>query len=296
MVRRPSGKVELHDPFLCFFFFPPVRLSICFLFLALGPLVDLEMFLLIPLFIVCLYNDGRCVELVDIKPDGDDIVQSSMITPFPSGVLHPDEPNFFWSGSGDDPDAGMTYWITTTVYKTAVVTMTPITPKPSITTATFPSLSPITPTPPTRKESSPPTWPVEVFQTRNWIRTVIRSDADESSLRFRQLVQSRLGRIYSDLLQRNGSRTHVIIQNITRKANDVDVIYSLWNYGQTLGGSIASSYGVVEPYLAVGAARRVNVTRELCHRQANDTQQDVLLCQSVVTQAERNSRKQCGNH
>lgn len=240
---------------------------------------------------------------MDIKPeDGDDIVQSSMITPFPSGNpgggLQPDEPNFFWSGSGDDPDAGMTYWITTTVYKTAVVTMTPMTPKPSITTATTSIASApaaITPTPPTMSTVSPPTWPVEAFQPRNWIRTVIRSDADESSPRFRQLLQSRLGRLYSDLLQRNATttqqRTHVIIQNITRKANDIDVIYALWNLAHHQGGGHPSSYYLVEPYVAAGAVvRRGDVTRQLCHRQVNDTQQDVLLlCQSVVTQAERNS-------
>ena len=237
---------------------------------------------------------------MDVKAvNGDDIVQSSMITPFPSGNaaegLQPDEPNFFWSGSGDDPDAGMTYWITTTVYKTAVVTMTPSTPKPTIAT-TSPT---ITPTPPLKESSSPPiTWPIEAFQPRNWIRTVIRSDSNETSPRFHQLIQSRLGRMYSDLLQqRNGStvvggtvlpRAYVIIHNITRRLGDIDVIYALstWHHQMPMGGSVTTR--LVEPYLAVGAMRRVDVTRQLCHRPANDTQ-DVVLCHSVVIQAERNT-------
>ncbi|XP_057368038.1 uncharacterized protein LOC130689038 [Daphnia carinata] len=240
------------------------------------------------------------VELVDIVAvDGDEIVQSSMITPFPSGNgvggLLPDEPNFFWSGSGDDPDAGMTYWITTTIYKTAVVTMTPSTPKPTIAT-TSPS---ITPTPPMKEASSPPiTWPVEAFQPRNWIRTIIRSDMNETSPRFHQLIQSRLGRMYSDLLQqRNVTNVigigvplaHVIIHNITRRSGDIDVIYSLstWHHQIPMDGSITSR--LVEPYLAVAAVRRVDVTRQLCHRPANDTQ-EVSLCLSVVNQAEPFSR------
>lgn len=220
-----------------------------------------------------------------------------MITPFPSGNgvggLLPDEPNFFWSGSGDDPDAGMTYWITTTIYKTAVVTMTPSTPKPTIAT-TSPT---ITPTPPMKESSSPPiTWPVEAFQPRNWIRTIIRSDMNETSPRFHQLIQSRLGRMYSDLLQqRNVTNVigigaplaHVIIHNITRRSGDIDVIYSLstWHHQIPMDGSITSR--LVEPYLAVAAVRRVDVTRQLCHRQANDTQ-EMSLCLSVVNQAERN--------
>lgn len=238
------------------------------------------------------------VELVDIVAvDGDEIVQSSMITPFPSGNggLLPDEPNFFWSGSGDDPDAGMTYWITTTIYKTAVVTMTPSTPKPTIAT-TSPT---ITPTPPMKESSSPPiTWPVEAFQPRNWIRTIIRSDMNETSPRFHQLIQSRLGRMYSDLLQqRNVTNVigigaplaHVIIHNITRRSGDIDVIYSLstWHHQIPMDGSITSR--LVEPYLAVAAVRRVDVTRQLCHRQANDTQ-EMSLCLSVVNQAEPFSR------
>ncbi|KAI9563101.1 hypothetical protein GHT06_010558 [Daphnia sinensis] len=240
------------------------------------------------------------VELVDIVAvDGDEIVQSSMITPFPSGNgvggLLPDEPNFFWSGSGDDPDAGMTYWITTTIYKTAVVTMTPSTPKPTIAT-TSPT---ITPTPPVKESSSPPiTWPVEAFQPRNWIRTIIRSDMNETSPRFHQLIQSRLGRMYSDLLQqRNVTNVigigaplaHVIIHNITRRSGDIDVIYSLstWHHQIPMDGSITSR--LVEPYLAVAAVRRVDVTRQLCHRPANDTQ-EVSLCLSVVNQAEPFSR------
>jgi hypothetical protein len=246
-----------------------------------------------------------CVELVDVTAvDGDDIVQSSMITPFPSGNaaegLQPDEPNFFWSGSGDDPDAGMTYWITTTVYKTAVVTMTPSTPKPTVATTSPTTI--ITPTPPLKESSSPPiTWPIEAFQPRNWIRTVIRSDSNETWPRFHQLVQSRLAKMYSDLLQqRNGSstaaagtgtvspRAYVIIHNITRRLGDVDVIYALstWHHQMLMGGSVTTR--LVEPYLAVGAVRRVDVTRQLCHRPVNDTQ-DVALCHSVVIQAERNS-------
>lgn len=247
-----------------------------------------------------------CVELVDVTAvDGDDIVQSSMITPFPSGNaaegLQPDEPNFFWSGSGDDPDAGMTYWITTTVYKTAVVTMTPSTPKPTVATTSPTTI--ITPTPPLKESSSSPpiTWPIEAFQPRNWIRTVIRSDSNETWPRFHQLVQSRLAKMYSDLLQqRNGStaaavgagtvspRAYVIIHNITRRLGDVDVIYALstWHHQMLMGGSVTTR--LVEPYLAVGAVRRVDVTRQLCHRPVNDTQ-DVALCHSVVIQAERNS-------
>lgn len=241
--------------------------------------------------------------MVDIKPENDDdIIQGSMITPFPAGnpggPLSPDEPNFFWSGSGDDPDAGMTYWITTTVYKTAVVTMTPATPpttpKPTSTTSKpTPAIS-IVPTPPVggSGELEPPTWPMEAFHPRSWVRTVIRSNADESSPRFRQLIQSRLGRMYTNLSHyfRTGvgpsPRAHVIVQNITRRAGDVDVIYALstW-HRQSPGGSVQ----LVDPYAAAGAARRGDVTRELCHRSADDTQ-DMVLCQSVVTQAERNSR------
>lgn len=203
-----------------------------------------------------------------------------MITPFPSGNAgadrQPDEPNFFWSGSGDDPDAGMTYWITTTVYKTALVTLTP---EPSIS-----SIPVISPTPPT---ASDPVWPLEVFQPRNWIRTVIRSRVNESNPRFRQLVQSRLGRMYSELLAQFRNSTlqpvHVILQNITRRAGDIDVIYAL----STVGSSPSQ---LVEPYLAVGAVgqQQRDVTRQLCHRPVNDTQ-DELLCQSVVTLAERNN-------
>ena len=46
-------------------------------------------------------------------------IESSMTT---IPVFRPEEPNFFWSGSGDDPDAGMTYWITTTVFKMSTTT------------------------------------------------------------------------------------------------------------------------------------------------------------------------------
>ena len=48
------------------------------------------------------------------------MIESSMTT---MATRVPQEPNFFWSGSGDDPDAGMTYWITTTVYKTSILTL-----------------------------------------------------------------------------------------------------------------------------------------------------------------------------
>jgi hypothetical protein len=107
--------------------------------------------------------------------------------------------------------------------------------------------------------------------------------------------------MYSDLLQqRNGSstaaagagtvspRAYVIIHNITRRLGDVDVIYALstWHHQMLMGGSVTTR--LVEPYLAVGAVRRVDVTRQLCHRPVNDTQ-DVALCHSVVIQAERNS-------
>lgn len=250
-------------------------------------------------------NNITDLELVDIKPDGDDIVQSSMITPFPSGNAgadrQPDEPNFFWSGSGDDPDAGMTYWITTTVYKTAVVTMTPMTPEPSIPSSSTTILAtPISPTPPTGEYAGGPIWPVEAFQPRNWIKTVLRSNANESSSKFRQLAQSKLSRMYSELLshqqfpnrttvgQQPQTRVHVIVQNITRRAGEIDVIYALSTVSPALGGP---SSQLVEPYLAVGVVRqRADVTRELCHRPVNDTRQDGLLCQSVITLAERNSR------
>lgn len=241
-------------------------------------------------FLYCLLFLGGCfridddgdLEFVDTKPDGEDIVQSSMITPFPSGNAgadrQPDEPNFFWSGSGDDPDAGMTYWITTTVYKTSLVTLTP---EPSISTSSIPVISP---TPPT---ASDPVWPIEVFQPRNWIRTVLRSRVNESSARFRQLVQSRLSRMYSESLSqfRNSTiqRVDVIVQNISRRAGDIEVIYGL----------LSGSGQLVEPYLAVGAVgqQQRDVTRQLCHRPVNDTQ-DELLCQSVVTLAERNDTLQ----
>ena len=212
-----------------------------------------------------------------------------MITPFPTGNpgdWQPDEPNFFWSGSGDDPDAGMTYWITKTVYKTAVVTMTPD-PIPTTIPAT------ISPTPPII-ESALPVWPIEVFQPRNWIRTVIRSDDDETSPRFRQSLQSRLGRIYSQLLSppfgnQTGLRVYAIVQNVTRRVSgEIDVIYALstWNHPM-VDGTPASSQ-LVDPYIAVSSLRQGDVTRELCHRPVNDTRQDGPLCRSVVTLAERN--------
>ena len=48
------------------------------------------------------------------------LIESSMTT---IPAFRPEEPNFFWSGSGDDPDAGMTYWITTTVFRMSTTTL-----------------------------------------------------------------------------------------------------------------------------------------------------------------------------
>jgi hypothetical protein len=65
------------------------------------------------------------VEAVEIHP-----VESSLDAPSfanPGDFLPsngPGWPDFFWSGSGDrDPDSGMTYWVTTTIYRTTVITL-----------------------------------------------------------------------------------------------------------------------------------------------------------------------------
>ena len=224
-------------------------------------------------------------ELVDDEPeadDVDDIIRSSMVTPFPAITPgQADEPNFFWSGSGDDPDAGMTYWITTTVYKTALVTLTPTSPR------TPPPTPPtIRPTPPL-KAPSPSEWPKEAFEPRYWIRTVFRSSADEKTPSFKQSMETNLRKMFADLLANRNhlDGLHVLIQNVTRKEGDVELIYSLssWSAGE--------EHVMVEPYLAVGAVRvgatgGSNVTRELCRGQDGE---NALLCQSVVTQAERNA-------
>ena len=162
----------------------------------------------------------------DASAEGADvlIIQSSMVTPFlistavvigPGGsVLVPDEPNFFWSGSGDDPDAGMTYWITTTVTRTSLVTIQPPPPtSPPPTTSAKPPAPPTTttttirPTPRwTTEDATPPS--VDIAP-QYWIRTVFRPDpgADESSPSFRRLVHSTLRLMYGrqeNLLARLG--------------------------------------------------------------------------------------------
>lgn len=147
------------------------------------------------------------------------VIQSSMVTPFhistavvigPGGsVLVPDEPNFFWSGSGDDPDAGMTYWITTTVTRTSLVTIRPsttTTTSTTSTTSTTPTTTTTSTTTTTTRTTIRPTPPFseEVpmispeIPPQYWIRTVFRPPpgADESSPSFRRLVHSTLRHMY----------------------------------------------------------------------------------------------------
>ena len=211
----------------------------------------------------------------DSAADGDIIIQGSMITPFPpvaTGAAN--EPNFFWSGSGDDPDAGMTYWITTTVIKTTLVTLTP---PPSTTTSTTVRIEP---TPVVLVTTPAPSidWPIESYQPEYWLRTVFRTDhRDEHSPAFRNLLQSSLKRLYSNF------DYSIRLVNISRLAaadghQVVEVVYALLS---------PESRQIVEPQAAVGSLRTIDVTRQLCHSQTGgDTQQDVL-CQSIVTRAER---------
>lgn len=190
-------------------------------------------------------------ELVDEPEadDVDDIIRSSMVTPFPAvDPGQADEPNFFWSGSGDDPDAGMTYWITTTVYKTAVVTLAPTSPKTTTTTAPpSSSTTPIAirPTPPITVPS-PLVWPREASDPRYWIRTVLRSNANEKAPCFQESMKQNLQRVFAGLLLGIRSASdglHVSIRNVTRRDEDVELVYALssWN-------SAAQEHVVIEPW------------------------------------------------
>ena len=222
-------------------------------------------------------------ELLDRdSADGDVIIQGSMITPFPPAATGAaNEPNFFWSGSGDDPDAGMTYWITTTVVKTTLVTLSPPpTPSPSSPTTTT-TTERVEPTPVLRviPDESAVDWPREASLPEYWLRTVFRTDRDdEQSPNFRHLLQSGLKRLYAN--------SDVRLVNITRdrSSNDgqtVQVVYALLSL---------ESRQIVEPHEAVSSLRamtNVNVTRQLCHG-TGDTQKQDVLCQSIVTRAERN--------
>lgn len=223
----------------------------------------------------------RRTELVD-EPEADDVddmIRSSMVTPFPAITPgQADEPNFFWSGSGDDPDAGMTYWITTTVYRTSLVTLAPTPPL-----GAPPTPPTIRPTPPL-KAPSPSEWPKEASEPRFLMRSVLRSSADESAPSFRRSVEANLRRVFADLLA-NRSRlddVHVLVQNVTRREDDVELIYSLsgWSGGE--------ERVMIEPQLAAGAVRTApgDVARELCRGEDGES---APLCQSVVTRAERNA-------
>jgi len=209
-----------------------------------------------------------------------------MITPFPPAATGAaNEPNFFWSGSGDDPDAGMTYWITTTVVKTTLVTLSsPPTPSPlppTTTTTTTTTTERVEPTPVLRVIPDEPAvdWPREASLSEYWLRTVFRTERDdEQSPNFRRLLQSGLKRLYAN--------SDVRLVNITRDqlSNDgqtVQVVYVLLSL---------ESRQIVEPHEAVSSLRamtNVNVTRQLCHG-TGDTQKQDVLCQSIVTRAERN--------
>jgi len=158
-----------------------------------------------------------------------------MVTPFrpPHSATGQDgEPNFFWSGSGDDPDAGMTYWITQTVTRTSMVTITPssssiVTPSVVVvdtiaTTSTSPTesslfASSIRPTPPLPGVVDHPA--LSIPPPQYWIRTVFRSDADETDPSVRQRIQSRLHQLYNTpdahlmILGGNGNASrHVDVQ------------------------------------------------------------------------------------
>ena len=79
-------------------------------------------------------------ELVDMEDlvDAAEVMIESSIIPFQAPVGDSDGADgahFFWSGSGDDPDAGMTYWITTTLYRTSVITLAPAASTGETTTA-----------------------------------------------------------------------------------------------------------------------------------------------------------------
>lgn len=150
-------------------------------------------------------------ELLDHREELEEVdvlvIESSMVTPFtPRSVVmagtggEEETINFFWSGSGDDPDAGMTYWVTTTVTRTSLVTITTATAVPTTTTTT--ECPPIEPTPPV-------TPAVVVVPQQFWIRTVFRSDADESSQSFRHLIESRLHQLYAQNMQAGSNASSV---------------------------------------------------------------------------------------
>ena len=181
------------------------------------------------------------------------------------------EPNFFWSGSGDDPDAGMTYWITTTVYKTSIVTLVH---QDSWTTEETMIHLPVEDITLSSKMNCTTTPTPTLAEAPYWIRTVLLTNADESSPRFRKEIQAGLARIYSTVLDIKSAgelKTNIAIQNISRTADGVEIVYALVR-GHRENDAIDAQYAIH----LLSQFELENITQQLCHRS---------LCQAVVIPA-----------